>query len=352
MAAMKQFQALMKDKKLWRPVSLLVVVLPMTLLLFYWCHVSDSLALTSFTYLALFNIGVLIVHIVSVWASRQVPNNEFNYGYERVNVLAVFSVSIIMILCGVVLVKHSLERLFDPPAVTMNNLFLGLGVGLFIHYSVLILMDNQPLLHAAEVATPNWLQNALGDLGQSVCGLSPPLGRLLLYRLNPFSLMAVGCSISVLTAKVLIDLDDLHLADVTAAIFNSALICGTMLPLSIYTGKLLLQTAPEHILPLLDKSMKEASTMDGVLEIKNEHFWTVTFGSYVGSLQVRVRRDADEQEVLKKVTSCLSSQLNDLTIQVVKDDWNIPLSLSRPSPTPSRTANVHGSSQQQGGYVS
>ena len=47
--------------------------------------------------------------------------------------LAVFSVSIVMILCGVVLVKHrsalyiylfifhrhSFERLFDPPAVTM-----------------------------------------------------------------------------------------------------------------------------------------------------------------------------------------------------------------------------------------
>ena len=98
-------------------------------------------------------------------------------------------------------------------------------MGLLIHYSVLLLMDNQPLLHAAEgtdhnklyllfvfvVATPNWLQNALGDLGQSVCGLSPPLGRLLLYRLNPFSLMAIGCSISVLTAKVLIDLESVSL---------------------------------------------------------------------------------------------------------------------------------------------
>ena len=31
-----------------------------------------------------------------------------------------------------------------------NNLLLGLGVGLLIHYTVLLLMDNQPLLHAAE----------------------------------------------------------------------------------------------------------------------------------------------------------------------------------------------------------
>jgi zinc transporter 6 len=200
-----------------------------------------------------------------------------------------------MLFGGLVLVKHSLERLFDPPAVKIDSLFLGLLVGLFIHISVQLFIDHQSLLNAAEVATPNWLQNALGDLGQSICGLSPPLGRLLLYRVNPLSLLVTGCSISLLMAKILIDLDDLHLADVTAALFNSALICGTMLPLSVYCGKILLQSTPEHILPLLDKSLKEASTLDGILEFKNEHFWTISFGCYAGSLQVRVRKDADEQ---------------------------------------------------------
>ena len=57
------------------------------------------------------------------------------------------------------------------------------------------------------MATPNWLQNALSDLGQSICGLSPPLGRLLLYRVNPFSLLATGCSLSLVIAKILIDLE-------------------------------------------------------------------------------------------------------------------------------------------------
>ena len=85
-------------------------------------------------------------------------------------------------------------------------------------------ITNKPLSHAAEgtvththiqhtllkpfvVATPNWLQNALSDLGQSVCGISPPLGRLLLYRVNPFSLLAVGCSLSLIISKILIELE-------------------------------------------------------------------------------------------------------------------------------------------------
>ena len=44
---------------------------------------------------------------------------------------------------------------------------------------------------------------------------------------------------------------------------------------------LAMQTAPEHTLPVLDKYLHEISITDGVLEIKNEHFWTISFGSLV-----------------------------------------------------------------------
>lgn len=97
--------------------------------------------------------------------------------------------------------------------------------------------------------------------------------------------------------------------------------CGTMFPMSVYTGKILLQTAPSHILGQLDKILREASTLDGVLEFRNEHFWTVSFGILAGSLQVRVRRDADEQMVLAHVYNRLSNLVSLLTIQIFKDDW-------------------------------
>ena len=31
------------------------------------------------------------------------------------------------------------------------------------------------------------------------------------------------------------------------------------------------------------KSPFQASTLDGVLELQNEHFWTIAFGSYVSA---------------------------------------------------------------------
>jgi len=96
---------------------------------------------------------------------------------------------------------------------------------------------------------------------------------------------------------------------------------GTMLPFALYTGKILLQTTPAHLITQLDKSLREASTLDGVLEFRDEHFWTLSFGVLAGSLHVRIRRDADEQLVLAHVWNKLAGLVQILTIHIFKDDW-------------------------------
>ena len=96
---------------------------------------------------------------------------------------------------------------------------------------------------------------------------------------------------------------------------------GTMLPFGVYTGNILLQTTPSHLITQLDKVLREASTLDGVLEFREEHFWTLSLGTLAGSLQVRIRRDADEQLVLAHVWNKLAGIVNILTIHIFKDDW-------------------------------
>lgn len=58
-----------------------------------------------------------------------------------------------------------------------------------------------------------------------------------------------------------------------------------------------------------------------MLEFRNERFWSVAPGHVTGCLQVRVRRDANEQAVLSQVAGKLTSFVSPehLTIQVVKD---------------------------------
>lgn len=133
--------------------------------------------------------------------------------------------------------------------------------------------------------------------------------------------------------------------DTASAVAIALMTFGTMYPMSVYSGKVLLQTTPSHVIGQLDKLLREVSTLDGVLEVRNEHFWTVGFGSLAGSAHVRIRRDANEQLVLAHVTNRLLPLVSTLTVQIFKDDWTRPLltgALSSSSSSPSGSAPLLG----------
>ena len=55
-----------------------------------------------------------------------------------------------------------------------------------------------------------------------------------------------------------------------------------------------------------------------MLELINCHFWQLDFNTIVGTVDVRVRRDADEQVVQRTVHNKLSAIVNNCTVQVSK----------------------------------
>ena len=66
----------------------------------------------------------------------------------------------------------------------------------------------------------------------------------------------------------------------------AALILHSTWPLAKRSGKIMLQSAPSEFRLVLDRLMREAAVLDGVLECHHEHFWTHAPGIYVGSLRV------------------------------------------------------------------
>ena len=78
--------------------------------------------------------------------------------------------------------------------------------------------------------------------------------------------------------------------------------------------------------------------MEGVLEVKNEHFWSTGFTQTAGSIQVRVSRNSNEQKVLAMIVLKLFPIVPKCSIQglrsifytsylvsypVTKDDWSV-----------------------------
>jgi len=70
-----------------------------------------------------------------------------------------------------------------------------------------------------------------------------------------------------------------------------------VVPEAFYLGEILMQVAPESTFPQIEKNLLEVATLDGVLETKDEHFWSIDEHEVVGSMVVRIRGDADERKL-------------------------------------------------------
>ncbi|GAB1599797.1 zinc transporter 6-like isoform X2 [Argonauta hians] len=292
-----------------------------TFILLIWCHSTGSMALTAYTYLTIFDIFSLLTCLLTIWIQYQRSSSIYSFGYDRFVVLAVFASTMLAQLGALFIIKESIERFIVQPEIHTGRLLVGTVLAFVVHMVVTYGVSNRAMNHVVAASSSSWLQEHMTDMSESLCHVIPGLSKLLLPRLNPFALIAFAGAIALFCTHVLIDAKMYYSADTWAAVAIALMTWGTMFPMSMYTGKILLQTSPSHIIGQLDKLLREASTLDGVLEFRHEHFWTVSFGVLAGTLQVRVRRDADEQMVLAHVYNRLSNLVSELTIQIFKDDW-------------------------------
>src|SRR5690606_17295180 len=130
----------------------------------------------------------------------------------------------------------------------------------------------------------------------AICAVFPGMSRFLLPRINAMSLLAFVSTVCCVLTHLF--MNDFEWFDSVATIVLSFAVFSTMYPLTYYTGMILLQTTPSHVHNQIDRCMSEATTVDGVLELKNSHFWQLDFNQIAGTVDVRIRRDADEQIVL------------------------------------------------------
>ncbi|XP_016348784.1 zinc transporter 6 [Sinocyclocheilus anshuiensis] len=317
----QEFSLVTSDRRSWRILLFAVLNLICTACLLMWCSSTNSMALTAYTYLTIFDLFSLITCLLSFWVTMKKPSQVYSFGFERLEVLAVFASTVLVQLGALFILKESVERFVEQPEVHTGRLLVGTFVALFFNLLTLLSVKNKPFVFVSEAASTSWLQEHVADLSRSLCGLIPALSSVLLPRMNPFVLINLAGACALGITYMLIEINNYNAMDTASAMAIALMIFGTMYPMSVYSGKVLLQTTPSHVIGQLDKLLREVSTLDGVLEVRNEHFWTIGFGSLAGSVHVRIRRDADEQMVLAHVTNRLNTLVSTLTVQIFKDDW-------------------------------
>uniref|UniRef100_A0A8C0HKD2 Solute carrier family 30 member 6 n=1 Tax=Chelonoidis abingdonii TaxID=106734 RepID=A0A8C0HKD2_CHEAB len=277
-----------------------------------------------------------ITCLISYWVMMKKPSPAYSFGFERFEVLAVFASTVLAQLGALFILKESTERFLEQPEIHTGRLLVGTFVALFFNLFTMLSIRNKPFAYVSEAGVVfQHLQQLLADdcfflFYCSLCGIIPGLSSIFLPRMNPFVLIDLAGAFALCITYMLIEINNYFAVDTASAIAIALMTFGTMYPMSVYSGKVLLQTTPPHVIGQLDKLIREVSTLDGVLEVRNEHFWTLGFGTLAGSVHVRIRRDANEQMVLAHVTNRLYTLVSILTVQIFKDDWIRPTLTSGP----------------------
>ncbi|XP_054251092.1 zinc transporter 6 isoform X2 [Indicator indicator] len=272
-----------------------------------WCSSTNSIALTAYTYLTIFDLFSLITCLISYWVMMKKPSPVYSFGFERFEVLAVFASTVLAQLGALFILKESAERFLEQPEIHTGRLLVGTFVALFFNLFTMLSIRNKPFAYVSEAASTSWLQEHVADLSRSICGIIPGLSSIFLPRMNPFVLIDIAGALALCITYMLIEINNYFAVDTASAIAIALMTFGTMYPMSVYSGKVLLQTTPPHVIGQLDKLLREA-----------------------GSVHVRIRRDANEQMVLAHVTNRLYTLVSTLTVQIFKDDWIRPTLSSVP----------------------
>ncbi|XP_032737739.1 zinc transporter 6 isoform X2 [Lontra canadensis] len=300
---LQEFRLVAADRRSWKILLFGAINLTCTGFLLMWCSSTNSIALTAYTYLTIFDLFSLMTCLISYWVMMRKPSPVYSFGAER---------------------------FLEQPEIHTGRLLVGTFVALSFNLFTMLSIRNKPFAYVSEAASTSWLQEHVADLSRSLCGIIPGLSSIFLPRMNPFVLIDLAGAFALCITYMLIEINNYFAVDTASAIAIALMTFGTMYPMSVYSGKVLLQTTPPHVIGQLDKLIREVSTLDGVLEVRNEHFWTLGFGSLAGSVHVRIRRDANEQMVLAHVTNRLYTLVSTLTVQIFKDDWIRPALLSGP----------------------
>ncbi|OXU31177.1 hypothetical protein TSAR_009419 [Trichomalopsis sarcophagae] len=313
--------------------------------LWNWSASTESLALLAYVNTVVFNVCALAVCLISIWVEQNTLRQSQRFselciaaaykskpppqqpqqqrwakcqrsfsapsavvhdlkdsisvlGLEKYEVLALLASSCLSLIVALLVAIDAIARIREQPVVVHEGrLGLGAILGLFAHLGTILVHPDAGLNHVVCKALPC----------PTLKGVNPILG-------SNFISFVILCGV-----HTVIHYWELYTVDTAAAFAVIGLTVASMLPLAFFTASIILQKLSHHMSEQLDKCLREALIIDGVLEFRNERFWTKSFGKLAGSLEVRVRKNANEHYVLQKVMQRLSEVVSTLSIQEFRE---------------------------------
>jgi solute carrier family 30 (zinc transporter), member 6 len=272
---------------------------------------TESESLGALSLLSLFHTLVMLSHLIALWAVDQRPNEHFPHGLVRAETLARFTVAMLTVLGAIICMKESLEHILhdedhdfldeEPTRSVHPAIFLLLLVGVLLQLWFAVLAQQANIFRVSSRATPSTvfclslLNPGINDRNMHV------LGGLVSYGCTAFVFLAIrlcACACVCVCVRVCVfvcvssstrilhnlpafspctSIDErARILDALSAGFTAFWLARIASPVALAAARVLLQTAPSDAVSGLDKCLRELTTIDGVLEYANEHFWSLS----------------------------------------------------------------------------
>ncbi|XP_066600642.1 zinc transporter 6-like [Prorops nasuta] len=215
------------------------------------------------------------------------------FGLQKYEVLALLLSSSLILIVETFIFIEAFARVNKQPIVYTSRLGASALLGLATHILTIIIYPDAKLDHVVCRALPCPTLK-----GQNPIIFGNLIGFLVLCSNHAF-----------------MHYWNVYIADTAAAFVVISVIIMAILPLGFYTASIIFQRLPDYMIEQLDKYLREALMIDGVLEFRNEVFWTKSFGKLAGSIEVRIRQNANEKLVLNNVTNHLSIIVSHLKVR-------------------------------------
>eukprot|EP00727_Mastigamoeba_balamuthi_P006092 m51a1_g2101 putative zinc transporter 5 (774) ;mRNA; r:1590816-1595155 len=302
-----------------------------------WGAWTNSLGLISDGCHMLFDCIALAIGLAAAVISKWEANQNFSYGYGRMQVLSGFVNGVLLVFIAFFVCIESLHRFFDEAEMKTERLFLVSFLGFLVNLFGVFAFhqhggeecdhhhhchdhehchehDHKP--ESIKQARRNkWSEKRKGSKHKH---RDDNMHGVFLHVLAD----TLG-SVGVIISSLLVEYYGLHIADPICSLCISVLIFVSVIPLLTTSAKVLLQCTPPAVLEDLPAIAQKIMTVDGVSACREIHVWKHSSALMIGTVSVNLRDDANEQRVLSMIQSILrESGVTNPCIECVKENSN------------------------------
>lgn len=212
----------------------------------------------------------LFASVMATWPADE----QFTYGYGRVETLSGFGNGIFLMLISVFIVFEAIQRLIDPPAMNTNQLLVVSFMGLMVNLVGMFATGHHHHHHG----------HSHGHDHHHDHGHSHNMKGVFLHVMAD-TLGSVGVIISTL----LIERYGWTGFDPIASIFIAVLIFASVVPLVQDSARILMLSLDEEKEGEIRKALGKLSTVEGLSSYSAPRFWPKDPATISGSIHLQLR---------------------------------------------------------------